>query len=190
MWRILAATAALSMAAPGVAAVLITDIGQGPPSGFRQSFSVDFAGGSLTDASLSYFLPFGKLWYDPDMGSITGNEYFFANDCTPGSMCSPGLVRNFSIRDQNLSFSFHTPRSFNNCVVGENPYGDCAFLYDAPTLSLTAALTGDLPVSFEVARSAVSAVPEPATWAMMIFGFGAVGVAMRRRKSAPTLVNS
>jgi len=29
---------------------------------------------------------------------------------------------------------------------------------------------------------AVSAVPEPATWAMMIIGFGAVGVAMRRRR--------
>jgi len=29
---------------------------------------------------------------------------------------------------------------------------------------------------------AVSAIPEPATWAMMIIGFGAVGVAMRRRR--------
>ena len=29
-----------------------------------------------------------------------------------------------------------------------------------------------------------SAVPEPATWAMMLFGFGAVGFAMRRRRSA------
>jgi hypothetical protein len=28
------------------------------------------------------------------------------------------------------------------------------------------------------------AVPEPATWAMMLFGFGGIGFAMRRRKSA------
>jgi hypothetical protein len=28
------------------------------------------------------------------------------------------------------------------------------------------------------------AVPEPATWAMMLFGFGAVGVSMRRRRTA------
>ena len=27
------------------------------------------------------------------------------------------------------------------------------------------------------------AVPEPATWAFMIFGFGAIGGAMRRRKA-------
>jgi hypothetical protein len=26
-------------------------------------------------------------------------------------------------------------------------------------------------------------VPEPSTWAMMLFGFGAVGFGMRRRKS-------
>ncbi|NTZ41676.1 PEP-CTERM sorting domain-containing protein, partial [Altererythrobacter sp. SALINAS58] len=26
------------------------------------------------------------------------------------------------------------------------------------------------------------AVPEPTTWAMMLFGFGAIGFAMRRRK--------
>ena len=33
--------------------------------------------------------------------------------------------------------------------------------------------------------SAVSAVPEPATWAMMIIGFGGAGVAIRRRRSSP-----
>ena len=29
----------------------------------------------------------------------------------------------------------------------------------------------------------IAAVPEPATWAMMLFGFGGIGAAMRRRKS-------
>ena len=32
-----------------------------------------------------------------------------------------------------------------------------------------------------------SAVPEPATWAMMIVGFGLAGAAMRRRREAPAL---
>lgn len=32
-----------------------------------------------------------------------------------------------------------------------------------------------------------SAVPEPATWAMMLIGFGAIGLAVRRRRSAPSL---
>ncbi|WP_397421732.1 PEPxxWA-CTERM sorting domain-containing protein [Phenylobacterium sp.] len=35
-------------------------------------------------------------------------------------------------------------------------------------------------------KSAVGAIPEPATWAMMIMGFGAAGAAIRRRRLIPT----
>jgi hypothetical protein len=51
--------------------------------------------------------------------------------------------------------------------------------------SITIASTGDhgfgaiKQVSFE---PVAGAVPEPATWAMMLLGFGAIGVSMRRRK--------
>jgi hypothetical protein len=39
--------------------------------------------------------------------------------------------------------------------------------------------------SFEIDNLAVpNAVPEPATWAVMLTGFGAVGAAMRRRRAA------
>jgi hypothetical protein len=38
------------------------------------------------------------------------------------------------------------------------------------------------------AVSITQAVPEPGTWAMMLIGFGAVGFAMRRRKSANGLL--
>ena len=38
--------------------------------------------------------------------------------------------------------------------------------------------------SFDVVQAAV---PEPATWAMMLIGFGAMGVALRRRRPAPAL---
>lgn len=37
--------------------------------------------------------------------------------------------------------------------------------------------------AFELDNIAVNPVPEPATWAMMLLGFGAVGFAMRRRRS-------
>ncbi len=39
--------------------------------------------------------------------------------------------------------------------------------------------------SFEIDN--VAAVPEPATWAMMLFGFGAVGFGMRRRRGKEKL---
>jgi hypothetical protein len=35
---------------------------------------------------------------------------------------------------------------------------------------------------FRLLSESVSAVPEPATWAMMLLGFGGVGVAVRRRR--------
>ena len=38
-----------------------------------------------------------------------------------------------------------------------------------------------------VNSSIAAAVPEPSTWAMMLFGFGAMGVALRRRKRGYTL---
>lgn len=37
--------------------------------------------------------------------------------------------------------------------------------------------------AFETDNYVINGVPEPATWAMMLLGFGAVGVSMRRRKS-------
>jgi hypothetical protein len=44
--------------------------------------------------------------------------------------------------------------------------------------------------SFELDNIAVSAVPEPATWAMMIAGFGMMGAALRRRQAAPAVVRA
>jgi len=38
--------------------------------------------------------------------------------------------------------------------------------------------------SFEIDNLAVQAVPEPATWAMMIVGMGGIGASMRRRRTA------
>jgi hypothetical protein len=35
-----------------------------------------------------------------------------------------------------------------------------------------------------VVNPLVAAVPEPGTWGMMIFGFGVVGSALRRRRGA------
>jgi hypothetical protein len=41
-----------------------------------------------------------------------------------------------------------------------------------------ATVNGSTTYNFEV-----GVVPEPATWAMMLFGFGAVGYSVRRRKN-------
>ncbi len=41
---------------------------------------------------------------------------------------------------------------------------------------------GEASFSGNINFAAAGAIPEPATWAMMLFGFGAVGYSMRRRK--------
>ena len=47
-----------------------------------------------------------------------------------------------------------------------------------------------LNLDFTFAGDGTGAVPEPATWAMMIVGFGLVGVASRRRRTLPTNAQS
>jgi hypothetical protein len=46
--------------------------------------------------------------------------------------------------------------------------------------------SGGFSAEISAASENVGAVPEPATWAMMIIGFGAVGAAMRRRRLTVT----
>lgn len=38
--------------------------------------------------------------------------------------------------------------------------------------------------SYVTAKSSIAAVPEPATWGMMLIGFGGLGAVMRRRRTA------
>lgn len=51
-------------------------------------------------------------------------------------------------------------------------------------LTVSGLNTGDGAFSGTLTFAAVSAVPEPGTWAMMLLGFGAVGFSMRRRRPA------
>jgi hypothetical protein len=58
-----------------------------------------------------------------------------------------------------------------------------------PTISnLTYSAGGKLWHSSNVAVAEVSAVPEPATWALMMVGFGGMGYAMRRKPKVGTRV--
>jgi hypothetical protein len=49
------------------------------------------------------------------------------------------------------------------------------------TLLVSGTTGGNAAFSGNLSFAAVSAVPEPATWGMMLIGFGAVGYSMRRR---------
>ncbi|GAA3894588.1 hypothetical protein GCM10022276_12160 [Sphingomonas limnosediminicola] len=62
-------------------------------------------------------------------------------------------------------------------------FGSFTATGSSATLNFTN-LTGGVNEGILLDAVSVQAVPEPATWAMMLFGFGAIGFQMRRRKSA------
>ncbi|MDR6787837.1 hypothetical protein J2Y58_001189 [Sphingomonas sp. BE138] len=65
--------------------------------------------------------------------------------------------------------------------------GNDAFVFNANTLYRADLGTGQLTSLGQTNRAlfgiAIQAVPEPATWGMMILGFGVVGYSMRRRRA-------
>lgn len=62
------------------------------------------------------------------------------------------------------------------------------WLLDIPTDTHIVTLTDGKGVSnAQIFATGAPAVPEPATWAMMLMGFGATGVAMRRRRRKTTI---
>ena len=55
-----------------------------------------------------------------------------------------------------------------------------------PTHTIT--ITNGKGVSNAAIYGFGAAVPEPGTWAMMLLGFGAIGVSIRRRRGKPALM--
>jgi hypothetical protein len=95
-------------------------------------------------------------------GSSTGPD---AGETWNGSFVL-GFAGNSNPGPITLS-NFHT--RYQSVTVGRNNNGGSA--------------TGNLVGVTSHIPALVSPIPEPATWAMMLVGFGAVGAAMRRRQS-------
>jgi hypothetical protein len=67
--------------------------------------------------------------------------------------------------------------------------GSTGFLSFPKSYSFTSAVNGNNGAGGLGFLTVTSAVPEPATWAMMVLGFGAMGMAMRRRRRVNTTVS-
>jgi hypothetical protein len=81
-----------------------------------------------------------------------------------------------------LDFSNTVNRDFALTLTAINP--SIAVSSSGPARTFRAASTGSF--SSDPAPLINGSVPEPASWALMLAGFGAVGTAMRRRKVAVT----
>ncbi len=67
--------------------------------------------------------------------------------------------------------------------------GGIDFIADGTIQTVGGFSTADDNYTLQFRTNAVAAVPEPATWAFMIFGFGAIGGAMRRQRKANVKVS-
>ena len=125
--------------------------------------------------------------------ALVGNQIFFnAVAGNFGGMAGTADI-NFGtnlIADLNI-LSANLPQTQLSLIGGGDLFTGSASnpIFNTGTFNLTGGFTAGL-ATLTITRAAVAAVPEPGTWAMMLIGFGAMGVSMRRRRRTQGLVQA
>jgi hypothetical protein len=109
-------------------------------------------------------------------GTVTANfgGKFLTADFTGATLSVTGVVG--SLLANNVVFTsdyfsgFDLNRGFALSMSNVSPVGDGS-----------TAFTSNVVATYSADKAPVTAIPEPATWAMLIVGFGLVGFAARRR---------
>ena len=208
-----ASTVALAVSAPASAKTVVistTTISATSPTG-----STVYSDGSVSASDTLSFSADGAafLQYNCVPGSGCINEYGTnaAGVLTSGShntsyANTPGGTETYSgynygalLATLTLGASSQTVQVFPaNAASGLGSSTPPSYLrYDGTLGSLFGSFaSGDGSITFSVADTgfndnaggfSVAAVPEPATWLMMIVGFGAIGAGMRARRARPAV---
>ena len=195
------ALCAATLAAPAIANAAVTPSLGGNTSDFLTLSSAGLDGGTV--ATLS-----GGLVYTADRPSvdIPAGDVFGGNFLAAGPRAGQPATLTFTTPTSYLSFLWGSPDTWNRLVLTTN---QASYTYTAMDLNFAVtngnqafsqyvqfATSGgevinsvsftNVPATdaFEVANFSVAAVPEPATWAMMLVGFAMVGAASRYRRRA------
>lgn len=127
----------------------------------------------FSNGSYNYSLTFDLTGFLPKTGSFTGR---FAVDNTVRSIVLNGVTLAATGGSFNRWTSFGATSGF---VAGVN-----TLTFNTVNFAQNGGNPAGLRVEF--LSSSIAAVPEPATWAMMILGFGLIGGAVRSRKANVT----
>ena len=188
-FALLAATAALSFAAPVEAADYIRYDFTAALSGERFNASSNAWLPESFEQNFSFIVPLDRITTSPSGYSLF--EIFGANQhgaSTQGGlslsyrMLFPGDIRNFNATicaPSEVTFTAFT----SNCGTLRYTYEgkSAGFRFNGTILNFAGTeIDGTAP--FVGFQAGAVAVPEPTTWAMMLAGFGFVGGAMRRQK--------
>lgn len=151
-----------------------------PTEGNLATATLNFNGLELIDATLTGYVEGQATWWDEGIGGVTGNEYLLAYDCALWNSCLTQVTPTMATGQLSTPRGFDkpcTPATLNNCSFHYDPQSGVFDGYFRVT-SLGS------PYGATLTIGDFAAVPEPATWAMMIIGFGMAGSALRRRQPA------
>lgn len=154
--------------------------------------SVLDASGTVTNNS--NFLPHNYLLSTGAIAGLTGNGFNFMQGL------GIGLDLVHVPKHNSVGLSYDATNSDSETLTsnlsGFIGTGSLPFTFVSTSLFAMIGLNGSLAIdpqigglaqiSYDYTPSATVAVPEPASWAMMMLGIGAIGGAMRRRRSAVT----
>lgn len=180
-----AATASVpALAAPIIEADFETGFGPFSPTGnVVRANGASYAPCCGTDPNYTnYFAAFGggnapSGVISSSFGTILGRTYTVAFNY--GALGGGSEALTFSVGGTNYTV---TPTA-NNDLFSTFQAGSFTFTGTGSPVSLAITSGGldNVDAILDNVSVSLSAVPEPATWALMIMGFGAIGGAMRRR---------
>ena len=206
---LLAAAAAAAFAAPAAAAVTVNVVSFGNATALPdgQVLVADFNNAGTPEAVLleGFELDLNGATVGVNEGG-SGYSGTLPNNAThyltvPGAksatLTSLKGIRAFSLYmgspDAYNSIQFIGKNGFNQTLTGGQLSGGntaqqwswgARVNFDFADAQVTQVVLRSGQNSYESDNFAVAAVPEPATWAMMIMGFGTIGALMRRRQYA------
>ena len=154
----------------------------GPASGTWQSYRIDFS----TPPVSSYLLV--HIGYTYCLNNFSDEPYTCLDSpdvevgCDAVSTCPAPYLRRVEFDASGVDFAYYVPRTVFFCQdyppVGRENIHCADFYYDARGY-IFFQYSGTEP-DVTITRTGGGAVPEPASWAMMITGFALIGAARRR----------
>ncbi len=173
------------------------------PDGYSMKVTLDIASGVIAEANTWVRVGFA---YDDWTAEYPGDKYPDANtgnsfswmeachfnssspdgcfleDFAPSSEYGPSQrITDFTVGQRTLSYEINRPLEFNNC--DHQFVGMCSNFWSVANEQYEFKIAAQRPVSYTLTFGDPirSAVPEPASWAMMIAGFGLAGATLRRK---------